>query len=118
MKLSFTRILIDQILPYYPSAPSAALIGFLFHFVLILRFYSVLTFKAIHELAPFYINDLVKIKPLNSRYRLRSNEGILLSRPNFKTLPTLSDRAFVAAAPKLWNDLPLEIGMAANLLTL
>ena len=27
-----------------------------------------LTFKAIHELAPSYINDLVKIKPLNSRY--------------------------------------------------
>ena len=29
-----------------------------------------LTSKAIHELAPSYINDLVKIKPLNSRYRL------------------------------------------------
>ena len=30
-----------------------------------------LTFKAIYELAPCYINDLVKIKPLNSRYSLR-----------------------------------------------
>ena len=45
-----------------------------------------LTFKAIHELAPSYINDLVKIKPLNLRYRLRSNYGILLSHLNFKTL--------------------------------
>ena len=43
-------------------------------------------FKAIHELAPSYINDLVKIKPLNLRYRLRSNDGILLSHLNFKTL--------------------------------
>ena len=73
-----------------------------------------LTFKAIHELAPSYINDLVKIKPLNLRYRLRSNDGILLSHPNFKTLKTLGDRAFVASAPKLWNHLPLEIRMAKS----
>ena len=72
------------------------------------------TFKAIHELAPSYINDHVKIKPLNSRYRLRSNDGILLSHRNFKTLTTLGDRAFVASAPKLWNDLPLEIRMAKS----
>ena len=63
-----------------------------------------LTLKAIHELAPSYINNLVKIKPLNSRYGLRSNDGILLSHPNFKTLISLGDRAFVASAPKLWND--------------
>ena len=63
-----------------------------------------LTFKAIHELAPSYINNLVKIKPLNSRYRLRSNDGILLWHPNFKTLTSLGDHAFVASAPKLWND--------------
>ena len=47
-----------------------------------------------------------------------SNDGILLSHPNFKTLTTLGDRAFVAAAPKLWNHLPLEIIEWPNLLTL
>ena len=73
-----------------------------------------LTFKVIHELAPSYINNLVKIKPLNSRYRLQSNDGILLSHPNFKTLTSLGDRAFVASAPKLWNDLPLEIRMTKS----
>ena len=73
-----------------------------------------LTFKAIHELAPSYINDLAKIKPLNSRYRLRSNDGILLSHPYFETLTTLGDRAFVASAFKLWNDLSLEIRMAKS----
>ena len=76
------------------------------------------TFKAIHELAPSYINDLVKIKSLNSRYRLPSNGGILLSHPNFKTLTTLGDHAFVALAPELWNDGPLEIRMAKSVDTL
>ena len=55
-----------------------------------------LTFKAIHELATSYINDLVKIKPLHLRYRVRSNDRMLLSHLNFKTLTTLGDRAFVA----------------------
>ena len=74
----------------------------------------ILTFKAIHELAPSYINDLVKIKPLNLRYRLRSNDRILLSQLNFKILKTLGDRAFITSAPKLRNDLPLEIRMAKS----
>ena len=56
---------------------------------------------------------LLKIKPLNSRYRLRSNDGIL-SYPTFKTLTTLGDRAFVVSAPNLRNDLPLEIIMAKS----
>ena len=73
-----------------------------------------LTFKAIRKLAPSYINDLVKIKPSNSRYGLRSNDGILLSYLNFKTLTTLGDRAFVASAPKLWNYLPSDIKMAKS----
>ena len=71
-----------------------------------------LTFKAIHELAPSsaYINDLVKIKPLNDL----TTEYCMLSHPNFKTLTSLGDRAFVALAPKLWNDLPLEIRMCKS----
>ena len=68
----------------------------------------------IRKLAPSYINDLVKIKPLNSRYGLRSNDGILLTYPNFKTLTTLGGRAFVASAPKLWNDLPSDISKAKS----
>ena len=101
-------------MPYYPSAPSPLL-----HWLPVLfrtNFKTLLlTFKAIHELAPSYITELVKIKPLNSRYRLRSNDGILLSHPNLKTLTTLGDRrAFFASAPKLWNDSPLEIRMTKS----
>ena len=40
---------------------------------------------------------------------LRPNNQFLLSRPNFKTLATIGDRAFIAAAPKLWNTLPLTL---------
>ena len=73
-----------------------------------------LTFKAIRKLAPSYINYLFKIKPLNSRYGLRSNDGILLSHPNFKSLTTLCHRAFVASAPKLSNNLPSDIRIAKS----
>ena len=46
---------------------------------------------------------------------LPCNDGIVLSHSNFKTLTTLGDRrAFVASAPKLWNDSPLEIKMAKS----
>ena len=73
-----------------------------------------LTFKAIHGQAPAYICELVNLKPYSS-YGLRSNNRMLLSTPNFRTLPTLGDRAFAAAAPKLWNTIPLSIRQEQNL---
>ena len=64
-----------------------------------------LIFKAI---APGYITELINIKN-EGRYRLRSNSnGILLQYVKFKTYKTLGDRSFMAAAPNLWNNLPLE----------
>ena len=68
----------------------------------------IITHKAIHGTAPNYLSSLVNFKP-NSSYSLRSNNKYLLSNPIFKTLSTLGDRAFVAAAPKLWNNLPLDL---------
>ena len=68
----------------------------------------IITHKAIHGTAPNYLSSLVNFKP-NSIYSLRSNNKYLLSNPNFRTLPTLGDRAFVAAAPKLWNNLTLDL---------
>ena len=37
---------------------------------------------------------------------LISSDGTLLSFPNIKVKATLGERAFVFAAPKLWNALP------------
>ena len=67
-----------------------------------------LAFKAIHGLAPEYISDLLVIKRKSS-YNLRSNSGILLETPRGKMLATLGERAFQAAAPLLWNELPLQL---------
>ena len=68
----------------------------------------IITYKAIHGTAPNYLSSFVNLKS-NFSYSLRSNDKYLLSNPDFRTLPTLGDRAFVAAAPKLWNDLPLDL---------
>ena len=68
----------------------------------------ILTFKAIHGLAPKYIIELINIKP-RSIYNLRSNQSLLLDPPKGKMLVTLGDRSFSAAAPYLWNSLPAEL---------
>jgi len=70
---------------------------------------SLLTFKAIHKLAPTYISELVSLRDTMGRYNLRINNGKLLNIPPCKSLSTLGDRSFYMAAPKLWNDLPLFI---------
>ena len=68
----------------------------------------IITHKAIHGTAPNYLSSLVNFKP-NSSYSPRSNNKYLLSNPNLRTLSTLGDSAFVAAPPKLWNNLPLDL---------
>ena len=65
-------------------------------------------FKCLHNTAPHYLSSLLSVQ-MNSKHGLRSNNQFLLSRHNFKTLATIGDRAFIAAAPKLWNTLPLTI---------
>ena len=73
-----------------------------------------LTFKAINFLAPSYICDLVTLeKPSN--YNLRSNNSLVLDPYKVKTLPTLGDRSFSFAAPKLWNKLPNYIKTSASI---
>ena len=66
-----------------------------------------LTFKCIYGLAPTYLSDLISIKS-NSLCNLRSTGKLLLDRKG-EMLTTLGVRSFSAAAPKLWNGLPVEI---------
>ena len=40
--------------------------------------------------------------------------GIMLQMPIILTKKTLGDRAFLAAAPKLWNTLPSQIRIERN----
>ena len=64
-----------------------------------------ITFKAIHGLVPYYIQNLKEVKKKSS-YNLRSNDELLLAPTTFKSKKSLGDRAFQLAAPTLWNKLP------------
>ena len=72
------------------------------------------TYKAINNLAPSYLADLV---PLHTPSRcLRSDDQTTLKTTRTK-LRTWGDRAFSAAAPSLWNALPNHIRQANTLPT-
>ena len=84
-------------------------VEFRIHFKII-----IITFKAIHGQAPVYLQELIS-KREEERYNLRSSAmGIMLQTPRTLTKKTLGDRAFLAAAPKLWNGLPSQIRNEPN----
>ena len=58
-------------------------------------------------MAPNYIRDLLTIRP-QGRNSLRSHTSIVLEVPRGKMLRSFGDRSFSMAAPKLWNELPLQ----------
>ena len=60
---------------------------------------AVISFKAIYNLGPAYLSNLINIKRC-SRYSLRSNVGVILEDPTAKFKCTLRDSSFTAAAPK------------------
>uniref|UniRef100_G3Q7R2 Uncharacterized protein n=1 Tax=Gasterosteus aculeatus TaxID=69293 RepID=G3Q7R2_GASAC len=68
--------------------------------------YKILTFtyKALHQLAPPYLSEL--LSPYQPHRSLRSTSARLLFTPKSK-LRSFGDRAFTKAAPKLWNSLPI-----------
>ena len=59
-------------------------------------------------MAPSYITDLIHTKT-NTRYLLRSNEGVLLTHPSGRMKKSFGGRSFSAAAPTLWNALPVSL---------
>ena len=73
-------------------------------------------FKAIHGIAPTYIQNLAYLKSQGA-YNLRSSGEILLAFSTFRTKVTVGDRSFQVAAPKLWNALTRELRDVPNLHT-
>ena len=60
-------------------------------------------------MVPSYIIDLIHTKT-NTRYLLRSNEGVLLKHPSGKMKKSFGDRSFSVAAPtSVWNALPASL---------
>ena len=72
-----------------------------------------ITFKALNNLAPQYLTDLLH-RHSPSR-RLRSSDANLPSPITTTKYRTVGDRAFAIAAPTLWNSLPLAIRQCDNL---
>lgn len=73
-----------------------------------------LTFKAINNLAPEYLTELLHIKiPTRS---LRSSSSIQLFLPRAR-LVTMGFRAFSLSAPHLWNSLPHYIQLSTSITT-
>ena len=68
------------------------------------------TFKAVHGLVPYYIQNLIEVKKKSS-YNLRSNDELSPAPTTFKSKTTLGDRAFQVPAPTLWDKLPSTLRM-------
>jgi len=65
-----------------------------------------MVFKAIHHLAPVYIQDM--IVPYAPARNLRSGDLNLLVVPRSSS-SMIQSRAFSVAGPRLWNSLPLNL---------
>ena len=71
-----------------------------------------ITYKALNDLAPSYICDLVKVYV--PKKDLRSQHEYRLDPPKTK-LKTYGDSGFEAASAKEWTILPLDIKLAPSL---
>ena len=65
-------------------------------------------YKALNELAPQYIRDMISERHLTTSRTLRSTTAQLLDLPRTNTVK-YGDRAFTNCAPRLWNKLPIAI---------
>ncbi|XP_072048793.1 uncharacterized protein [Amphiura filiformis] len=66
-----------------------------------------MTYKALNQLAPQYISDIVTYyKPVRN---LRSSNKLSLTVTSRPSTKFYGERAFVYAAPSLWNNLPLQV---------
>ncbi|KAI5628136.1 hypothetical protein C0J50_12795, partial [Silurus asotus] len=73
-----------------------------------------LTYKALHNLAPQYLTQLLHV--YTPSRALRSSSSISLVAPWIR-LTTMGARSFSYAAPRLWNSLPLDVRNSECLLT-
>ena len=71
--------------------------------------FIMITFKVINGHGRIYVQELVKLQH-NGAYNLRSsNKGLMLQAPNAITKKTLGFRAYMCAAPKVWNSVPYHV---------
>ena len=77
-----------------------------------------LVYKAIHNQAPSYLQNLISIRSsslASSSRRLRSHTSAHLQlMPGPRTKTQYGDRSFTVIAPKLWNELPISVREAQS----
>ena len=73
-----------------------------------------LTFKALHGLAPEYLSELLELEAKTSSVTTRNTNAYRLEPKTTRTI-TYGDRAFSAAAPFLWNKLPKDVRLTTKI---
>ena len=78
-----------------------------------------LVYKAVHNLAPVYLQDLIALRSSSlssATRRLRSSSiAHFKLSPGPRTMTRYGDQAFSVIAPTLWNKLPIHIQAAPSL---
>ena len=70
------------------------------------------TYKALHGLAPEYLQELVRIHKPNVNLRSSSKQYLARSKPKLKTY---GEKSFSFASHHLWNNMPEPIRKAENI---
>ena len=73
-----------------------------------------LTFKALHDMAPVYIKDLLRFY-VPTRKNMRSANNVMSLQVPKAKLVTAGDACFSVAAPKLWNGIPNSLKILESL---
>ena len=73
---------------------------------------NLMTFKALNNLAPVYLSELLEM--YQPQRTLRSSSMNLLSEKRSR-LKQSGDRAYSVAGPKLWNKLPEVVRASSSL---
>ena len=72
---------------------------------------AVLTYKAMNNLTPSYISDLLTPTVCNRNLRSSENGSLILN----KTMTALYTGSFTFSAPKVWNTFPTSFRLASSL---
>ena len=65
-----------------------------------------LVYKALNGMAPLYITELLSYRTCSRTLRSTDQKHLVVPKSRLKTY---GDRTFSVAAPKLWNELPLDL---------
>ena len=78
-----------------------------------IKYKLLLTWKALHDMAPSYISELIKYRKSPHPMKTKSANKRFLEVP--RTLNSYGKRAFYSSSPELWNSLPVDLRLCDSL---